>query len=199
MDLANKVKADPLFAIKKKEQQAKKALLRNPVKMKQLQKFVSMLFYSANMHDLGSISTTWDFEFIFKQLEENVKKSRKKKSKKRSKSSSDNEDGDDSYRRKSKKLKYKRGNSNTSSNCNPRKSAHSDNSDSGKYHNRTDKNSGRRFRYDDTNFEKHKKHTKHNFCESEEHRLVARSSNKRKYDSSDDDVKLIKYGLIVSI
>ncbi|KAG1714935.1 SOSS complex subunit B1 [Nymphon striatum] len=71
VDLASKVQQDPLFAIKKKEQQAKKDILLNPVKMKQLQQY----------------------------LEKTVKKSKKKKSKKKkskkSRYSSDDSDSDE--------------------------------------------------------------------------------------------------------
>ena len=42
-DLAVKVREDPLFLIKKKEQEARKQLVSNPVKMKQLHK-VRMIF-----------------------------------------------------------------------------------------------------------------------------------------------------------
>lgn len=36
-DMAAKVREDPLFLIKKKEEEARKLLLSNPVKMKQIQ------------------------------------------------------------------------------------------------------------------------------------------------------------------
>ena len=39
-DLATKIRDDPLFMIKKKETEKKKELLKNPVRMKQLQKML---------------------------------------------------------------------------------------------------------------------------------------------------------------
>ncbi|KAI8497964.1 RNA-splicing factor [Branchiostoma belcheri] len=41
VDMAAKIREDPLFAIKQREQQSKKDLLNNPVKMKQLQQMVT--------------------------------------------------------------------------------------------------------------------------------------------------------------
>lgn len=38
LDMQNKAREDPLFAIRKREEDAKKKLLENPVRMKQLQK-----------------------------------------------------------------------------------------------------------------------------------------------------------------
>ena len=40
--MAAKMREDPLFAIKKKEEDAKKQLLENPVKMKQLEGLVGL-------------------------------------------------------------------------------------------------------------------------------------------------------------
>jgi hypothetical protein len=40
-DMASKIREDPLFHIRKKEDEHKKALLNNPVKMKQIQQMVS--------------------------------------------------------------------------------------------------------------------------------------------------------------
>jgi hypothetical protein len=45
LDMAAKMREDPLFAIKKKEEEAKRHLLENPVKMKQLQKLVHLFFF----------------------------------------------------------------------------------------------------------------------------------------------------------
>ena len=39
-DLATKIRDDPLFMIKKKENEKKKELLKNPVRMKQLQQML---------------------------------------------------------------------------------------------------------------------------------------------------------------
>ena len=44
-DLAVKVREDPLFVIRKKEEDAKKLLMSNPIKMKQLQQVVLVTTY----------------------------------------------------------------------------------------------------------------------------------------------------------
>ena len=75
-DLATKIRDDPLFMIKKKENEKKKELLKNPVRMKQLQQMLK-----ENLGKKGKKS----------------KKDKKRKKEKRRKDSSD-EDRKHKYR-----------------------------------------------------------------------------------------------------
>lgn len=77
VDLANKIREDPLFSIMKKEKEQKKNLLLNPVKMKQLQQMI----------------------------QESLNKGKKKKSKK-SKRHDDDDDSERKYHKKHKKSKH---------------------------------------------------------------------------------------------
>lgn len=75
LDMQAKMREDPLFAIRKKEEDAKKRILSNPIKMKQLQQLVKE-----------------------KEQEQEVKKKAEKKKSKKSKkkgSQSDDSDGDE--------------------------------------------------------------------------------------------------------
>nr|XP_006813076.1 PREDICTED: pre-mRNA-splicing factor CWC25 homolog isoform X2 [Saccoglossus kowalevskii] len=83
IDMANKVREDPLFAIKKREEQSKKDLLNNPVKMKQLQEMLR--------HNLGK--------------KDKKKKKKKEKKHKRShrESSSDEEEEDRKHKHRKRK------------------------------------------------------------------------------------------------
>ncbi|CAH1249034.1 CWC25 [Branchiostoma lanceolatum] len=72
VDMAAKIREDPLFAIKQREQQSKKELLNNPVKMKQLQQMLKVT--------------------LDKKDKKKKKKDKKKKHKKHKRSSSSDSD-----------------------------------------------------------------------------------------------------------
>lgn len=78
VDLANKIREDPLFSIMKKEKEQKKNLLLNPVKMKQLQQMI----------------------------QESLNKGKKKKSKKSKRHDDDDDDSERKYHKKHKKSKH---------------------------------------------------------------------------------------------
>ncbi|CAB3993304.1 Hypothetical predicted protein [Paramuricea clavata] len=90
-DLAAKIRDDPLFMIKKKENEKKKELLKNPVRMKQLQQMLKA--------DLGKKG----------------KKDKKRKKEKRQKNSSDEDSRKTKHRSKSSSNKRKHGSSNEDS------------------------------------------------------------------------------------
>lgn len=74
VDLANKIREDPLFAIRKRETDQKKQLLNNPVKMKQLRELVSYYLIMSTgkkfkPHYHGSWNKVWELW---------IKKARKK-------------------------------------------------------------------------------------------------------------------------
>lgn len=84
VDLANKIREDPLFSIMKKEKEERKTLLNNPVKMKQLQQLLKK-----------SLSS-----------EKKKKKKKSKKKHKKSKHDSDSSDSSDSdYESSNKNVK----------------------------------------------------------------------------------------------
>ena len=63
-DLAAKVKEDPLFLIKKQEEEARKRLASNPVKMKQLQQVC--IFNTRVLHCCDRVSLAYCSRQIFK-------------------------------------------------------------------------------------------------------------------------------------
>lgn len=91
VDLANKIREDPLFEIKKQEIEAKKRLLENPMRMKQLKQMISKSSDNESEDDDAS----------------NKKKKKKKKKKKHHhhKESRKRSDSSDSDSRKSKQQK----------------------------------------------------------------------------------------------
>jgi hypothetical protein len=66
VDMARKLQEDPLYIIKKKETESRSQILKNPVKLKQLQELVSMSFgvltaymLAMSQHSVGGSSHTF--------------------------------------------------------------------------------------------------------------------------------------------
>ncbi|CAF0960836.1 unnamed protein product [Brachionus calyciflorus] len=98
IDLANKIREDPLFEIKKREIEAKKKILENPLKLKQLKQMISRS--SENESD-GDSS---DSESRRSKKDKKKHKKSKKKNKK-SKYSDDSDNSDFERRRKKRRSK----------------------------------------------------------------------------------------------
>lgn len=92
VDLANKIREDPLFSIRKRETDQKKQLLNNPVKMKQLRELLEQ--------SVGSLD------------KKSKKKKKKDKKRKKRKAESDSSE-DESARKRSKREREKEKNSKT--------------------------------------------------------------------------------------
>ena len=77
-----KVREDPLFLIKKKEEEAKRLLSSNPVKLKQLQQVRAQLSLPLSL--VGLCTTPLSMQLV--SIEKHKEKHKKSKKKKRSES-----------------------------------------------------------------------------------------------------------------